>query len=278
MKEGTLRAKGDRFELRYERRLAHTPEKVWRALTDKAELVHWFPAIIEGPREAGADLRFLFEGEPSYQGNGKLSVYDPPNVLEFSWDGDVLRFELKPEGTGCLLVFTSTFDDRARAYRDGTGWHVCLDNLETRLDGKTPAGHDSERSNLLNAEYAARFGLGAFPTFLTTPANRVDGAALHAPGVEAFLFDGADGNQVVLCHAKSDVDTGEHPQDFEEYFMVLEGTYLLTIMDTEFKLEAGREFVVPKGARIRRRCKAGTRTLHAFGGRGLKRVGPPQAS
>ncbi len=38
MKHGTLTTKGNRVELRFERRLAHPPEKVWRALTDNQEL------------------------------------------------------------------------------------------------------------------------------------------------------------------------------------------------------------------------------------------------
>ena len=53
--------------LRYERRLAHPPERVWRALTDDAELAAWFPTTIEGQRQSGAALRFSFrqgEGEP----------------------------------------------------------------------------------------------------------------------------------------------------------------------------------------------------------------------
>ncbi|MCP3136914.1 SRPBCC domain-containing protein [Pyxidicoccus xibeiensis] len=275
MKDGTLQKKGNLFELRYERLLAHRPEKVWRALTDNAELSHWFPARIEGAREAGAELRFVFPGESGPPTTGKVSVFDPPRVLEFSWEGDVLRWELKPEGPGCLLVFTSTFDDRARAHRDGTGWHMCLENLETLLDGKPSVGFDKERMAVLDAQYAARFGLGSFPTFLTTPGNRLDGAALRVPGVEVHMFDGADGNQLTLCHAKSDADTGEHLQDFEEYLVVLEGTYVLSINGTDFTLGAGREFVVPRGARIRGRYTAGTRTLHAFGGRGLKRPASP---
>ncbi|HLM47404.1 MAG TPA: SRPBCC domain-containing protein, partial [Myxococcaceae bacterium] len=105
MKHGTLTKKDTQVELRFERRLAHPPEKVWRALTDSQELAHWFPARIEGARESGAELRFFFEeGAP---GSGRISVFDPPRLLQYSWDGDVLRWELRPEGTGCLLVFTT---------------------------------------------------------------------------------------------------------------------------------------------------------------------------
>jgi len=270
MKHGTLTTRDNRVELQFERRLAHPPEKVWRALTDNQELAHWFPARIEGARETGAELRFFFaEGEP---GTGKLSVFDPPRVLEYTWDGEMLRWELRPEGTGCVLRFTTLPSDRANAARDATGWHFCLDNLEATVDGNPAAGFDKERFSALNAEYAARFGLGSFPAFLTNPANRVAEASLHIPGVDVYVFDGADGTQLTLCHAKSDASTGEQWRDSDEYLVVLEGNYVVSINGMEIQLGAGREFVVPRGARISGRFAAGTRTLHAFGGRGLKRA------
>ena len=273
MKNGTLTTRGNRVELRFERRLAHPPEKVWRALTENKELAHWFPARIEGPREAGAELRFFFEeGDP---GTGKLSVFDPPRVLEYTWEGDVLRWELRPEGTGCLLVFTTIPSDRANVARDATGWHFCLDNLEAGLAGDPKAGFDKERFSSLNAEYAARFGLGSFPAFLTGSANRVAPASMNIPGVDAYVFDGADGTQLLLCHAKSDARTGEQWRDSDEYLVVLEGSYVLTINGMDIELGAGREFIIPRSARISGRFAAGTRTLHAFGGQRIQRAEVP---
>lgn len=46
--------------------------------------------------------------------------------------------------------------ERAKAARDATGWHFCLDNLEATVDGNPAAGFDKERFSALNAEYAAR--------------------------------------------------------------------------------------------------------------------------
>lgn len=271
MKNGTLTKRGDQVELRFERRLSHSPEKVWRALTDSQELAHWFPARIEGAREAGAELRFLFaEGAPM---KGKISVFDPPRVLEYTWEGDLLRWELLPEGAGCLLVFTTIPADRANVARDATGWHFCLDNLEAAVAGNPAAGFDKERFSALNAEYAARFGLGAFPAFLTGAANRVAEASLRVAGVEAHVFEGADGTQITLCHAKTDAETGEEWRDFDEYLVVLEGSYVLRINGLDIELGPGREFVVPRGARISGRFSAGTRTMHAFGGRRFERAG-----
>ena len=269
MRNGTLTKQGDHVELRFERRLAHPPEKVWRALTDGQELAHWFPARIEGARQNGAELRFFFaEGEP---GTGKISVFDPPRVLEYTWGGELLRWELRPEGTGCLLVFTTIPGDRANVARDATGWHFCLDNLEAAVDGNPAAAFDKARFSALNAEYAARFGLGSFPAFMTGAANRVADAQ-RIPGVDSHVFNGADGAQVTLCHAKTDADIDEQWRDFDEYLTVLEGRYVLRINGMDIELGPGREFVIPRGARIAGRFTAGTRTIHARGGQSPERA------
>jgi uncharacterized protein YndB with AHSA1/START domain len=94
---------------RFERRLRHRPEKVWRALTDARELAHWFPARVEGKPEPGAALRFVFPGgteEPSAAGT--ITEWDPPRRLAYTMGRETLRWELTPlPGDGCLLVFTA---------------------------------------------------------------------------------------------------------------------------------------------------------------------------
>ena len=263
---GTLHKSGNRFMLAYERRLAHKPEKVWRALTESKELAGWFPAEIQGERRVGAELSFVFAGDPNPPTKGQVTAFQPPSLFEFTWDGELLRWELRPDGDGCLLVFTTTFDDRAKAARDATGWHMCLDNLEAGLDGRKPEP-GQERFARLNAEYSARFGLGEFPLFMKKPANRAADNAQYAPGIERFVFQGADGIQMEFWHARSDTRLPETVHDYEEYLAVVEGEYVLILNDMEFPLGPGREFVIPPHARVSARLAAGTRTLHCFGGR-----------
>lgn len=199
-------------------------------------------------------------------------MFDPPRVLEYTWEGDLLRWELKPEGTGCLLVFTTIPGDRANVARDATGWHFCLDNLEAAVDGNPAAGFDKERFSALNAEYAARFGLGSFPAFMTGAANRVEDASPRIPGVESYVFTGADGTQLTLRHATSDAEVSEQWRDADEYVVVLEGSYVVRINGMDMQLGAGREFVIPRSARVSGRFTAGTRTIHARGGKGPERA------
>jgi uncharacterized protein YndB with AHSA1/START domain len=78
-------------------------------------------------------------------------------VLQFSWQGEVLRWELRPDQQGCLLVFTHTFDDRAGAASFASGWQQCLGAMELLLDGK-PIEHERPSAELHDA-FVEAFGL-----------------------------------------------------------------------------------------------------------------------
>jgi uncharacterized protein YndB with AHSA1/START domain len=156
--DGLLEQVGGRWSLRFVRTLRHPPEKVWRALTEPAQLAAWFPAAIEGERAAGAPLRFVFtegEGPPT---EGELLTYDPPTLLELRWGEETLRFHLEPLGEGCRLTFVNTFDQLGKAARDGAGWHARLDVLTHHLDGQTPPWSPNERWAQVHPAYVQRFG------------------------------------------------------------------------------------------------------------------------
>ncbi len=154
---GTLETAADgRAVLRYRRHLAHPPEKVWRALTEDGHLAAWFPTTIEGPRQAGAPLRFSFrngEGEPFA---GEMLAFDPPSLLELRWADDVLRFELEEAGAGSVLNLIVTFPEHGKAARDGAGWHVCLERLVAESDGATPPADD--RWRVVHPRYVEALG------------------------------------------------------------------------------------------------------------------------
>ncbi len=92
---------------------------------------------------------------------GEMLVFDPPTVLEYMWEGDVLRWELEPRPDGTLLTFTHTFDDQGRAARDASGWEFCFASLELRLAGQPAEPFTSEGHEVLFAQYAERFGPAA---------------------------------------------------------------------------------------------------------------------
>ena len=114
---GTLTRDGDRWTLTFTRKLTHSREKVWRAVTEPEHLAVWYPQEIVGERRAGAPLRFVSSAGEGF--DGQMLVFDPPEVLEFTWGADRLRIELRADGAGTLLTLTDTFDDLGKAARDG---------------------------------------------------------------------------------------------------------------------------------------------------------------
>lgn len=157
--EDTLRTVDGRAVLRFERRLAHPPEKVWRAITEPSQLEHWFPAAVEGERAIGARLRFVFpEGEAPPQ-EGTITEFEEPRVFAFTWGESLLRVELRPDDGGCTLVFTHTFDDRPSAASYTVGWQGCLAALASLLDGKPVDGLVPNGYAELHEAYIEKFGL-----------------------------------------------------------------------------------------------------------------------
>jgi uncharacterized protein YndB with AHSA1/START domain len=158
---GTLHPAADgRSTLRFERDLSHPVERVWRAITDPAELKTWFPSRVElDELKVGARLHFVFETENVPSLDGEITELEPPHLLAFTWGFDQLRFELEPAAQGCKLVFSCTFtDDGIKAARDGAGWHVCLELLDAYLQGRSVAWQSNERWQELHPAYVAQMG------------------------------------------------------------------------------------------------------------------------
>jgi uncharacterized protein YndB with AHSA1/START domain len=137
----TLTTDGGRTVLRMERRLHHPVEKVWRALTEPSELGHWFPSKVEIDLTPGGKVRFLELSDENPSMEGEITDLDPPHLIAYTWDSDHLRWELRPDGDGCLLTLIHTFDDRYGAASFASGWTGCIDILDRRLGGEQ-AGAD----------------------------------------------------------------------------------------------------------------------------------------
>jgi uncharacterized protein YndB with AHSA1/START domain len=158
-RDGRLVKDGDSHGVTFERRLAHSPERVWRAITDRTELRSWFPADIVGDlTTVGAELTFVFrEGEwPSE--SGEVTECDQPRVLAFTWGEQSIRYELEPDGDGCLLTFTHLLplDETAKV---AAGWQLCFVSLEQLLAEEPVGEFDDGRYTKLHDGYAEQFGV-----------------------------------------------------------------------------------------------------------------------
>jgi quercetin dioxygenase-like cupin family protein len=111
-----------------------------------------------------------------------------------------------------------------------------------------------------------------FPTFMKHPANRIPASAQSTSGVEGYVFDGADGSQMAFWTCAETAKSSEHVHEFDEYMVVVEGCYTLIIDGKKIPLRAGQEYFIPRGVQHGGEVVAGTRTIHAFGGRRADRT------
>ena len=98
------------------------------------------------------------------------------------------------------------------------------------------------------------------------PANRIAATDQATPGVEGYVFDGADGSQMAFWTCSQTAPSAAHVHEYDEYMVVVQGCYTLAIDGRRIPLKAGDEYFIAKGVRHSGEVVAGTRTIHAFGG------------
>lgn len=110
-----------------------------------------------------------------------------------------------------------------------------------------------------------------FPAFMRSAANRIATTDQATPGVEGYVFDGADGSQMAFWSCHQTASSAAHAHEYDEYMVVLQGCYTLLIEGERIPLSAGQEYVIPRGVVHGGEVLAGTRTIHVFGGRRASR-------
>ncbi len=111
-----------------------------------------------------------------------------------------------------------------------------------------------------------------FPAFMKNPRNAIAGES-QSTGIEGYVFDGIDGSQMAFWTCLQKGQSDEHVHDYDEYFVVLQGEYTLIINGKRISVSAGEEYCIPNGLKHAGEFAAGTRTIHAFGGKRAKRSG-----
>jgi len=111
-----------------------------------------------------------------------------------------------------------------------------------------------------------------YPKFMKHPANRIAGSDQSTPGVEGYVFDGKGGAQMAFWTCRETAASAEHTHTYDEYVLVVQGSYTLIINGLRIPLKAGEEYLIPCGVRHSGEVLAGTRTIHAFGGHRADRI------
>ncbi len=163
-----VRKDGEKWTLVLVRDLAHSRAKVWQALTDPEHLREWAP--FDSDRNLGTvgTAMLTTVGAPTpLVSETRVIRADVPRVLEFSWGGQDIRWELEqlPDGGTRLTLWHNI--DRNFIAMGAAGWHICFDVLERQLAGQ-PIGRivGAEAMKFggwqrLHREYARQFGLQA---------------------------------------------------------------------------------------------------------------------
>jgi uncharacterized protein YndB with AHSA1/START domain len=97
--------------LSFEFDLHHSPEKVWRALTDPVLLTEWLLPVVELKLEPGAAFAFKTQPYPGWDGtvNCRMLAIEAHRKLSYTWVvGDmeldtVVTFTLTPTASGTRL-------------------------------------------------------------------------------------------------------------------------------------------------------------------------------
>jgi uncharacterized protein YndB with AHSA1/START domain len=124
-------------EVRLTRYYRAAPDEVWAALTTPESIARWLaqPAEIE-LRPGGAFRLQLSQLETM---DGLVRAADPPRLLELDWtrggeEPSVLRFDLRPDGQGTVLVLDHRLIDATIGMRYMSVWERRLRNLDSEVE------------------------------------------------------------------------------------------------------------------------------------------------
>jgi len=169
---GAWRSIDGGWELRFERRLRHSPERVWKALTTGDGLACWLAEAEIDLRPGGAmDLNFRQPDhdfmpdtpEKRRQSNTVLTV-QPISRFDHSFGGEdsVVSWRLAPDGDGTHLTLIHRVPESWRESRGNvlSGWHHHMEGLDDATRGvRHPWSWD--RWFALRDAYAARLEAAA---------------------------------------------------------------------------------------------------------------------
>ena len=157
---------GEFWTLILVRELRHPPEKVWQALIDPVHLREWAPFDADGSLgTVGSKVKLTTVGAPApHVTETTVKRADAPNLLEYTWGGNEIKWELEALGGGTRLTLWTSIGRRFIAM-GAAGWHICFDVLDHLLS-ETPIGRavgpEARKFSgfqRLHAEYAQLFAV-----------------------------------------------------------------------------------------------------------------------
>jgi uncharacterized protein YndB with AHSA1/START domain len=163
----TIHKDGEKWTLVLTRDLRHPPEKVWAALTEPEHLREWAPFDSDRSLNAVGAAKLTTVGAPTPTvSETQIKRADAPKLLEYTWGGANVRWELEALGSGTRLKLWHNIDRRFISM-GASGWHICLDVLDRMLEGNPigrtvgPQAMQVPGWQRLLGEYSKLFGVEA---------------------------------------------------------------------------------------------------------------------
>lgn len=149
--KGTIVVEEKYGTIKFERRLKHPKEMVWKAITDQKEIFRWLPdykGTFGGYKGGTIDLLNVVSGSHV---TGNILIFDLYRLFEHEWHiapnqmfpkgepESIIRWDLKQDGESNthLTVIHSNLT-KSTALTFAPGWHAYLDRLEAILDNQLP--------------------------------------------------------------------------------------------------------------------------------------------
>ena len=142
----------------FDRRSKHSAARLWRAVTDPAELTRWMAYPMQVDLRVGGRYHADFGRTGGGELAGVVVKVEPERLLRYAWGTSTVEWKIEPDGAGCRFVFAQHgLYPRPIPGEEGAvaGWHVWLEDLEQFLDTGSPSSDaDGERRWLeLQAPY-----------------------------------------------------------------------------------------------------------------------------
>jgi len=157
---GAIRLDGSTAAVRFERQYTASAREMWPALTDPDRMRRWLGADVSIDGRVGGAV--LLRWDSGDEMHGEITAFEPERLLEYTWREDalgiesVVRFELRPEPSGTMLILEHSRITADQAPGLAAGWHGHLGALAAVLEGNGQVD-PHERYQELRPEYVSRF-------------------------------------------------------------------------------------------------------------------------
>jgi len=176
------------------------PERVWRALTDPAELSAWFGQRAYVEPRAGGDAWFEWDGHERF--NARVEVFEPPRRFHFRW-GDrggapldvaastLVEFDLEPAPWGGTILHLRESGFRAEEARwdNAHGWLSELAELAAHV-AEEPWQAGIRRTYRFRSPVERVWRAFADPSEFATWWGSTEAVVLEAGWTGWFAFEG----------------------------------------------------------------------------------------